>query len=260
MPVRRIRNWCAGAAFETVTVLQRCWPDGHPPERACRPSRSARGGRASEMTIRSAISRRLGKLTKIVLAELVAGERAQAGLWDGSTEKRSVVRVLLRDSGLPRPLHKRQPDRPRPSQSSLGAGELFGAMVLIQRCTPCNRWNMADQLPDAEQVCVDAKLIKPADHVARRGRVDDLGRPSHPTTTSPVGVPDGWCCAATLQACSTRSDPSASRATSTCRSSSRLCTATLTPKPPKTPTQPVSPLRVHRGSRPIDPHTRKAGA
>lgn len=75
--------------------------------------------------------------------------------------------------------------------------------------------------------------------------------PEPPTATSPVGVTDRSCCAGSPRACSTPSDPTAaSRATSRCRSSSLLCTAMLTPKPPKTPTLSVSPLRVHRGSSP----------
>ena len=42
--------------------------------------------------------------------------------------------------------------------------DVFGAKVLIQRCTLHKRRNIADQLPDKDKAWVDAKLVKAFGH------------------------------------------------------------------------------------------------
>lgn len=145
-------------------------------------------------TSRSAISRRFVKQTETALAELMArdlagedvkvlmldgehlaqrcvvvalaitadGTKKPVGLWDGSTENKTVVCALLADlvaRGL------RYDDGLLvvvDGAKALAAAvrEVFGATALIQRCTLHKRRNVADHLPDKEKAWVDAKLVK----------------------------------------------------------------------------------------------------
>jgi transposase-like protein len=145
-------------------------------------------------TSKSAISRRFVKQTETALAELMArdlagedirvlmldgehmaqrcvvvalaitadGTKKPVGLWDGSTENKTVVRALLADlvarglrfdDGLLVVVD---------GAKALAAAvcEVFGAKALIQRCTLHKRRNVADHLPDKEKAWVDAKLVK----------------------------------------------------------------------------------------------------
>jgi putative transposase len=152
----------------------------------------------AKSTSRSAISRRFVKQTETALAELMArdladedikvlmldgehmaercvvvalaitadGTKKPVGLWDGSTENKTVVRALLADlvsrglrfdDGLLVVLDGAK-------ALSAAAREVFGAKALIQRCTLHKRRNVADQLPDKEKVWVDAKLVKAFGH------------------------------------------------------------------------------------------------
>jgi putative transposase len=145
-------------------------------------------------TSRSAISRRFVKQTETALAELMArdlagedvkvlmldgehlaqrcvvvalaitadGTKKPVGLWDGSTENKTVVCALLADlvaRGL------RYDDGLLvvvDGAKALAAAvrEVFGATALIQRCTLHKRRNVADHLPDKDKAWVDAKLVK----------------------------------------------------------------------------------------------------
>jgi putative transposase len=152
----------------------------------------------AKSTSRSAISRRFVKRTETALVELMArdvtgedikvlmldgehmaercvvvalaitadGTKKPVGLWDGSTENKTVVRSLLADlvsrglafdDGLLVVLD---------GAKALAAGvrEVFGDKALIQRCTLHKRRNVADHLPDREQAGVDAKLVKAFGH------------------------------------------------------------------------------------------------
>jgi transposase-like protein len=143
---------------------------------------------------RSAISRRFVKQTETALAELMArdltgedvrvlmldgehlaercvvvalaitadGTKKPVGLWEGSTENKTVVRALLADlverglcfdDGLLVVLDGAK-------ALSAAVREVFGDKALIQRCTLHKRRNVADHLPDKEQAWVDAKLVK----------------------------------------------------------------------------------------------------
>jgi transposase-like protein len=145
-------------------------------------------------TSRSAISRRFVQQTETALAELMArdlagedirvlmldgehlaercvvvalaitadGTKKPVGLWEGSTENKTVVRALLADlvdrglcfdDGLLVVLDGAK-------ALSAAVREVFGAKALIQRCTLHKRRNVADHLPDKEQAWVDAKLVK----------------------------------------------------------------------------------------------------
>jgi transposase-like protein len=149
-------------------------------------------------TSKSAISRRFVRQTQTALAEVMArdlteldikvlmldgehmaercvvvalaitadGTKVPIGLWDGSTENKTVVRALLADlvsrglrfgDGLLVVID---------GAKALAAGvrEVFGAKAAIQRCTLHKRRNLADHLPDKEQAWVDAKLVKAFNH------------------------------------------------------------------------------------------------
>ena len=149
-------------------------------------------------TSKSAISRRFVKQTETALAELMTrdlagedikvlmldgehmakrcvvvalaitadGSKKPVGLWDGSTENKTVVRALLADlvsrglafdDGLLVVCD---------GAKALAAAvrEVFGAKAAIQRCTLHKRRNVADHLPDKEQAWVDAKLVKAFGH------------------------------------------------------------------------------------------------
>jgi putative transposase len=164
--------------------------------RAAEPAGEAAGVQKS--TSKSAISRRFVRQTDTALAELMArdlsgeditvlmldgehlaercvvvalaitaeGTKKPVGLWDGSTENKTVVRALLADlverglkfdDGLLVVLD---------GAKALAAGvrEVFGAKALIQRCTLHKRRNVADHLPDNQKAWVDAKLVKAFGH------------------------------------------------------------------------------------------------
>jgi putative transposase len=151
-------------------------------------------GKEAKSTSRSAISRRFVKQTETALAELMTrdltgedikvlmldgehmaercvvvalaitadGTKKPVGLWDGSTENKTVVRSLLADlvergltvdDGLLVVIDGAK-------ALSAAVREVFGARALIQRCTLHKRRNVADHLPDKEQAWVDAKLVK----------------------------------------------------------------------------------------------------
>jgi putative transposase len=153
---------------------------------------------AAKATSRSAVSRRFVKQTETALAELMArdltkldinvlmldgehmadrcvvvalaitadGTKLPVGLWDGSTENKTVVRSLLADlvdrglafdDGLLVIID---------GAKALAAAvrEVFGAKAIVQRCTLHKRRNVADHLPDKEKAWVDAKLVKAFGH------------------------------------------------------------------------------------------------
>ena len=102
----------------------------------------------------------------VALAITADGTKMPVGLWDGSTENKTVVRSLLADlverglafdDGLLVVLDGAK-------ALSAAVREVFGAKALIQRCTLHKRRNLADHLPDKEQAWVDAKLVKAFGH------------------------------------------------------------------------------------------------
>src|SRR6476620_11579371 len=152
----------------------------------------------AKSTSRSAISRRFVRQTETPLAELMSrdlsgletkvlmvdgehmaercvvvalaitadGTKKPVGLWDGSTENKTVVRSLLADlvdrglafdDGLLVVLDGAK-------ALSAAVREVFGAKALIQRCTLHKRRNVADHLPDKDTAWVDAKLVKAFSH------------------------------------------------------------------------------------------------
>jgi len=152
----------------------------------------------AKSTSRSAISRRFVRQTETALAELMArdlagedikvlmldgehmaercvvvalaitadGTKKPVGLWDGSTENKTVVRALLADlvarglrfdDGLLVVLDGAK-------ALSAAVREVFGAKALIQRCTLHKRRNIAEHLPDKDKAWVDAKLVKAFGH------------------------------------------------------------------------------------------------
>jgi len=154
--------------------------------------------REAKSTSRSAISRRFVRQTETALAELMArdlsgedikvlmldgehlaercvvvalaitadGTKRPVGLWDGSTENKTVVGSLLADlverglrfhDGLLVVLDGAK-------ALSAAVREVFGAKALIQRCTLHKRRNIADHLPDKDKAWVDAKLVKAFGH------------------------------------------------------------------------------------------------
>jgi transposase-like protein len=102
----------------------------------------------------------------VALAITTDGTKVPVGLWDGSTENKTVVRALLADlveRGL------RFDDGllvvcDGAKALSAGVRAVFGAKALIQRCTLHKRRNLADHLPDKEKAWVDAKLVKAFNH------------------------------------------------------------------------------------------------
>ena len=89
----------------------------------------------------------------VALAITADGTKVPVGLWDGSTENKTVVRALLADlvdrgldfdDGLLVVLDGAK-------ALSAAVREVFGDKALIQRCTLHKRRNIADHLPDKEQ-------------------------------------------------------------------------------------------------------------
>src|SRR6478609_9277648 len=152
----------------------------------------------AKSTSRSAISRRFVRQTETALAELMSrdlsgldikvlmvdgehlaercvvvalaitadGTKKPVGLWDGSTENKTVVRSLLADlvarglavdDGLLVVIDGAK-------ALSAAVREVFGAKALIQRCTLHKRRNVAEHLPDKDKAWVEAKLVKAFGH------------------------------------------------------------------------------------------------
>jgi len=102
----------------------------------------------------------------VALAITADGTKKPVGLWDGSTENKTVVRSLLADlverglafdDGLLVVLDGAK-------ALSAAVREVFGTRALIQRCTLHKRRNIADHLPDKDKQWVDAKLVKAFGH------------------------------------------------------------------------------------------------
>jgi putative transposase len=145
-------------------------------------------------TSRSAISRRFVAQTKTALAELLArdltgldikvlmidgehiaehccvvalaitadGTKVPVGLWEGSTENKTVARHLLADL-VDRGLDATEGllvviDGAKALSAAVTA--VFGASAAIQRCTVHKRRNVAEHLPETERAWVDAKLVR----------------------------------------------------------------------------------------------------
>jgi putative transposase len=152
----------------------------------------------AKSTSRSAISRRFVRQTETALGELMArdlaaddikvlmldgehmaarcvvvalaitadGTKKPVGLWDGSTENKTVVRSLLADlverglrfdDGLLVVIDGAK-------ALTAAVREVFGEKAQIQRCTLHKRRNVADHLPDKDKDWVDAKLRKAFGH------------------------------------------------------------------------------------------------
>jgi transposase-like protein len=153
---------------------------------------------AAKSTSRSAVSRRFVRETETALVELMArdlsgedikvlmldgehmaercvvvalaitadGTKLPVGLWEGSTENKTVARALLADL-VDRGLNVEDGllvviDGAKSLTAAVR--EVFGAQALIQRCTLHKRRNVADHLPDKEKAWVDAKLVKAFGH------------------------------------------------------------------------------------------------
>jgi putative transposase len=149
---------------------------------------------AATATSRSAISRRFIAQTKTALAELLArdlsgldikvlmidgehiaehccvvalaitadGTKVPVGLWEGSTENKTVARHLLADL-VSRGLDADDGllvviDGAKALSAAVTA--VFGAKAAIQRCTVHKRRNVAEHLPEDQRSWVDAKLVR----------------------------------------------------------------------------------------------------
>jgi putative transposase len=145
-------------------------------------------------TSRSAVSRRFVAQTRTALAELLAreltgldvkvlmidgehisdhccvvalaitadGTKVPVGLWEGSTENKTVVTHLLADL-VSRGLDADDGllvviDGAKALSAAVTA--VFGARAAIQRCTVHKRRNVAEHLPESERAWVDAKLVR----------------------------------------------------------------------------------------------------
>jgi len=102
----------------------------------------------------------------IALAITADGRKLPVGLWDGSTENKTVVRSLLTDL-VDRGLNAEDGllvviDGAKAMAAAVR--EVFGANALVQRCTVHKRRNVADHLPDKDKAWVDAKLVKAFGH------------------------------------------------------------------------------------------------
>jgi putative transposase len=104
-----------------------------------------------------------GEHIKVLMLD---GEHLPVGLWDGSTENKTVVRALLADlverglafdDGLLVVIDGAK-------ALSAAVREVFGAKAHTQRCALHKRRNLADHLPDKDKEWVDAKLVKAFSH------------------------------------------------------------------------------------------------
>jgi transposase-like protein len=102
----------------------------------------------------------------VALAITADGTKVPVGLWEGSTENKTVVRSLLADlverglrfdDGLLVVIDGAK-------ALSAAVREVFGVKAAIQRCTLHKRRNVADHLPDKDKAWVDAKLVKAFNH------------------------------------------------------------------------------------------------
>ena len=103
----------------------------------------------------------------VALAITADGTKIPVGLWDGSTENKTVVTRAAGRPGRPRPaLRGRAAGRHRRRQGAgrRGARRCSATRPLIQRCTLHKRRNVADHLPDKDKDWVDAKLVKAFGH------------------------------------------------------------------------------------------------
>jgi putative transposase len=162
------------------------------------PSQSVKRSAAQKSTSKSAISRRFVHQTETALAGLMArdlteldikvlmvdgehmaercvvvalattadGTKVPVGLWDGSTENKTMVRSLLADlvdrglrfdDGLLVVIDGAK-------ALSAAVREVFGAKALIQRRQLHKRRNLGEHLPDKDRAWVDAKLVKAFNH------------------------------------------------------------------------------------------------
>jgi putative transposase len=149
---------------------------------------------AASATSRSAISRRFVAQTKTALAQLLArdlstlnikvlmvdgehitdhccvvalaitadGTKVPVGLWEGSTENKTVVTHLLADL-VARGLDAEDGllvviDGAKALSAAVKA--VFGAKAAIQRCTVHKRRNVTEHLPESERGWVDLKLVR----------------------------------------------------------------------------------------------------
>jgi len=145
-------------------------------------------------TSRSAVSRRFVAQTKTALAQLLArdltaldvkvlmidgehvsdhccvvalaitadGTKVPVGLWEGSTENKTVATHLLSDL-VSRGLDAADGmlvviDGAKALSAAVTA--VFGATAAIQRCTVHKRRNVAEHLPESERAWVDLKLVR----------------------------------------------------------------------------------------------------
>ena len=145
-------------------------------------------------TSRSAVSRRFVAQTKTALAQLLArdltaldvkvlmidgehisdhccvvalgitadGTKVPVGLWEGSTENKTVATHLLSDL-VSRGLDAEDGmlvviDGAKALSAAVTA--VFGANAAIQRCTVHKRRNVAEHLPESERAWVDLKLVR----------------------------------------------------------------------------------------------------
>jgi transposase-like protein len=149
---------------------------------------------SASSTSRSAISRRFVAQTKTALAELLArdlgpldirvlmidgehiadhccvvalaitadGTKVPVGLWEGSTENKTVAKHLLADlvgrglnadDGLLVVIDGAK-------ALSAAVTDVFGAKAAIQRCTVHKRRNVKEHLPESERDAVDLKLAR----------------------------------------------------------------------------------------------------
>jgi transposase-like protein len=149
---------------------------------------------SASATSRSAVSRRFVAQTKTALAELLArdltaldvkalmidgehvsdhccvvalaitadGTKVPVGLWEGSTENKTVATHLLADL-VSRGLDAEDGllvviDGAKALSAAVTA--VFGAKAAIQRCTVHKRRNVAEHLPETERDWVDLKLVR----------------------------------------------------------------------------------------------------
>jgi putative transposase len=149
---------------------------------------------SASATSRSAISRRFVSQTKTALAELLArdlsaldikvlmidgehiadhccvvalaitadGTKVPVGLWEGSTENKTVVTHLLADL-VSRGLDAEDGllvviDGAKALSAAVKA--VFGSKAAIQRCAVHKRRNIAEHLPESERGWVDLKLVR----------------------------------------------------------------------------------------------------